>query len=497
MSLPPEAADPAEILAELSSFRSDDAPVAGGRVLAYVYDSGIADLHDVANRALTMYSAVNGLDPTVFPSVTRIENDLVGWGLDLLDGPADGQGLVTSGGTESCMLAVKAAREHWRHRVGPERASRVKPVMIMPVTAHSAFVKGAYYFDVELHTLPVDPETFKVRVEDVTAALDQHLDRVALVVVSAPSYAHGVVDPVAEVAALGLERGVPVHTDACIGGWTLPYLARLGVAVTPFDLSVPGVCSISVDLHKYGYAPKGTSLLLFKDADYRLGTFFTYSSWPGYPVVNTTMQSTKSAGPPAAAWAVLRRIGDAGFERLVGEAWQATGAIVTAVEEIPGLRVLGTPEATLVAIAADGGPNEGGTDPFVLADRMTARGWFIQAQPGVFGMPRNAHLTVQATTLANLQELLDALRAAAAEAAQLPWAEPDPGLIEIAGSLDPATLDLPAVTELLAFAGLDSADGPALPAESAGIQALLEALPTDLRNRLLAGFFSDIFTANR
>jgi hypothetical protein len=140
------------------------------------------------------------------------------------------------------------------------------------------------------------------------------------VVVSAPSYAHGVVDPVAEVAALGLERGVPVHTDACIGGWTLPYLARLGVPVPPFDLSVPGVCSISVDLHKYGYAPKGTSLLLFKDADYRLGTFFTYSSWPGYPVVNTTMQSTKSAGPPAAAWAVLRRIGDAGFERLVGDA---------------------------------------------------------------------------------------------------------------------------------------------------------------------------------
>ena len=119
MSLPADAADPSEILAELDSFRSGDAPVHGGRVLAYVYDSGISDLHEVANRALTMYSAVNGLDPTVFPSVTRIENDLVGWGLDLLGGPPEGQGLVTSGGTESCMLAVKAAREHWRQRVGP------------------------------------------------------------------------------------------------------------------------------------------------------------------------------------------------------------------------------------------------------------------------------------------------------------------------------------------------------------------------------------------
>ena len=497
MSLPREAADRSTIMAELASFRADDPPVHGGRVLAYVYDSGVADLPEVATEALSMYAEVNGLDPTVFPSVATIENDLVGWGLDLLGGGPEAAGLVTSGGTESCLLAVKAGREHWRAKVGPERAAQVKPVLILPVTAHSAFIKGAKYFDLEVMSLPVDPDTFQVRVEDVAAALDIALDRAALVVVSSPSYAHGVVDPIAEVAALGLERGVPVHSDACIGGWTLPYMARIGAEVAPFDLSVPGVRSVSVDLHKYGYAPKGTSLLLFSDAEYRLNTFFTYSSWPGYPVVNTTMQSTKSAGPAAAAWAVLRRIGDAGFEQLVESAWLATQEIATGASEIAGLRVLGTPAATLIALAADGGPEEGGVDPFVLADRMRGRGWFIQPQPAIGDLPRTAHLTVQAVNRANAAEFLDALRESAAEAAGMPWAQPDAGLVEVAGQLDVDSLDLPTVLNLLKFAGLDVSEGPSLPEESAGIQALLESLPVDVRNRLLAGFFSAIFTANR
>lgn len=497
MSLPREPASGDEVLAELAEFRADDPSVHGGRVLAYVYDAGIPGLDAVANEALTMYAAVNALDPTVFPSVAKIENDLVGWGLDLLGGGPDAAGIVTSGGTESCMLAVKAGREHWRHRVGEDRAASERPVLVIPITAHSAFVKGAYYFDLELRTLPVDPETYRVRAADVEAALDELGDRVALVVVSSPSYAHGVIDPVREVAALCAERGVPVHSDACIGGWTLPYLRQLGVDGPDFDLGVPGVRSLSVDLHKYAYAPKGSSLLLFSDPEYRLNAMFAYSEWPGYPVVNTTMQSTKSAGPPAAAWAVARRIGDDGFRRLVDETWQATRRIIEGVSGIAGLRVLGSPDATLVAVAADGDPESGGVDPFLLADAMGRRDWFVQPQPGVGDLPRNVHLTVQATTRSNVEQFLLDLAASADEVRGRPWSAPDPMLAEAAASLDPATLDLSTVTNLLAFAGLDAASGPSLPEDSAQIQALLESLPPALRDRLLTGYFSAIFTARR
>ena len=491
MSLPDTPATAAEITEELAATRTSDAPTTGGRVLAYVYDSGLADLEEVAGSALVSFSGVNGLDPTVFPSVAAIENDLVGWGLDLLGGPDDAVGLVTSGGTESCMLAVKTARQAWRRRTGEPTG---RPTVVLPITAHSAFIKGARYFDVDLRVLPVDPDTFQARPADVAQALLELGDRACLVVVSTPSYAHGVMDPVVEIAAVAEPLGVPVHVDACIGGWVLPFMTQLGYDVPDFDLRVPGVRSLSVDLHKYAYAPKGSSLLLFSDADYRMSAFFAYSDWPGYPVVNTTMQSTKSAGPMAAAWAVARRIGADGYRDLVRSAREATEQIAAAVAGIEGLRVVGEPASTLIALASDG---DDGVDPFVLADRMKARGWFIQAQPGVGGMPRTAHLTVQATTLANVSEFLEALTAAAAETRALPPAQADAQLMAAAEQIDPAALDLPTLSALLTFAGLDPSGTPTLPDEAAGIQALIEALPTGLRDAMLAGYFSAIFQPHR
>jgi glutamate/tyrosine decarboxylase-like PLP-dependent enzyme len=490
MALPPEGSTAATVLAALDALRQDDAPVHGGRVLAYVYDSGVDGLDVAARTALAAFGEVNALDPTVFPSVGRIENDLVGWGLDLLGGPGGACGVVTSGGTESCLVAVLAAREDWRARGGIG-----EPTLVMAVTAHAAFAKAAHLFGLRLHIVPVDPVTMRVRIEDVEAALDEIGSAAALVVVSAPSYAHGVVDPVREVAAAAAARGIPCHSDACIGGVVLPYLRRAGRDVPEFDLSVPGVRSLSVDLHKYGYAPKGVSLLLFSDAEYRQGAFFTYSQWPGYPVVNTTLQSTKSAGPMAAAWTVARILGDDGYAAAARDAVAATDRIVSAVEGIDGLRVLGVPDATLVALATDG--DAGSVDPFRLADRMRARGWFIQPQPASGDLPRNVHLTVQPSSLGTVEEFVTALEGAADECRGLPPAAADPGLLAAAAELDVDTLDLPAVAGLLEFAGLASGGQPGLPEESADVQALLEALPRDLRDKLLAGFFSLLFTANR
>jgi glutamate/tyrosine decarboxylase-like PLP-dependent enzyme len=336
-----------------------------------------------------------------------------------------------------------------------------------------------------------------VRPADIAAALVDLGPRVCLVVASAPSYAHGVLDPVVAIAEVARAAGVPVHVDACIGGWVLPFMAQLGEAVPPFDLSVPGVRSLSVDLHKYAYAPKGSSLLLFSDQEYRLGTYFAFSEWPGYPVVNTTLQSTKSAGPMAAAWAVARRIGADGYRQLVAQARSATLAIADAVDSIPGLRVLASPSSTLLALAADprdGGAASGaGVDPFVLVDRMRQRGWIIQAQPAFAGLPRSAHLTVQATTATMLDEFLRALREAAAEARDLPSASVDAQLQAAAESVDVAALDLDTIRNLTRFAGLNAGGQPWLPEEAAGVQALIEGLPPQLRDAMLAGYFATIF----
>ncbi len=242
MSHPSSPAD--EVLARLEALRADDVPVTGGRTLAYVYDSGLPEADRAGREAVAAHAGSNGLDPTAFPSLLAMENELVGLTADLLDAPATTVGTVTSGGTESVLLAVQAARD-----AHPEVE---RPRMVLPVTAHAAFHKAAHYFGVEPVVVGVDDE-FRARPRATAAALDE---RTVLVVASAPSYAHGVVDPVPGIAAAAAARGIRCHVDACIGGWVLPYAERLGRPVTPWTFAVEGVTSISVDLHKYAYAPR-------------------------------------------------------------------------------------------------------------------------------------------------------------------------------------------------------------------------------------------------
>ena len=263
-----------DALTRLQAMQGADLPVDGGRTLAYVYASGLPDVDRIGRTAVARYAGSNGLDPTAFPSLLTMENDLVGFGCDLLDAPADAVGTVTSGGTESVLLAVQAARD--------ARPDVTSPRRVLPSTAHAAFAKAAHYFGVEAVVVPVGPD-FRADPAATAAAVDADRDRTVLVVASAPSYAHGVVDPVTELAALAAARGLRCHVDACIGGWVLPYAARLGRPVPLWTFAVEGVTSISVDLHKYAYAPKGTSILLHRTpalrrprADHR--TWWTASS---------------------------------------------------------------------------------------------------------------------------------------------------------------------------------------------------------------------------
>lgn len=509
-----------EILAELTALRANDLPTRGGRTLAYVYEAGIDGLDDLAARAYGVFATVNGLDMTAFPSVVRLENDIVRFAAELLGGDARTQGSFTGSGTESIMLAVKAARD--RHRAaasssgssasggtaadgagatsadGAADRAPARPRLIMPVTAHAAFHKAARYLGMELVTLPVDPDTFRPDPAAYAAEIDE---RTALVVASAPSYAHGVIDPVGEIAAVAAEAGVPCHVDACVGGWLLPYLRRLGEDVPAFDLSVPGVTSISADMHKYGYADKGASLVLYRDAELRRHQYFACAAWPGYPVVNPTVQGSKPAGLLASAWAVLRRLGHEGYLELAGRTRDATAAVRAGIEtDIPELRVLGEPCAGLLALA--------GTDVDVLhvADEMRARGWFVQAQLSYAGLPPNLHLTITPATLAVVPDLLAALRASVDAARALPPTTVAPELADLARSLRPDELTAEDIEQIFAVVGLGSGPdgagrdgrgggggGGALPDRMAPVLALLDVMPPPLKERLLIEFVGRMY----
>jgi glutamate/tyrosine decarboxylase-like PLP-dependent enzyme len=466
-----------EVRRRLEELRAHDLPTHGGRTLAYVYDSGLADVDALGREALGMFASSNGLDPTAFPSLLRMENDLVGWAARLLDGP-EAVGAVTSGGTESVLLAVLAARDAW-----PDVE---RPQMVLPTTAHAAFHKAAHYFGVEPVLVDVDPSTFRADPVATEAALS---DRTILVVASAPSYAHGVVDPVPELAALASEAGARCHVDACIGGWVLPYLTAVDRACVPaWTFAVPGVTSMSVDLHKYAYTPKGVSLILHRTPELRRPHYFASANWPGYTMLNSTMQSTKSGGPLAAAWAVTTAIGESGYVTLARQARSGAVALASAIgldwdQGLEHLRVVVEPDSTLVAVECDDA-----CDVFTVADEMLDRGWFVQPQMAYRSMPATLHLTVSAATEPSVAQfvadLADAVRAAVAAGP----VHVDAGLAEAAATLEPDTLDDAAFDGLLRLAGLAGAEGPALPERMAPVNALLDAAPPAVREALLVAF---------
>ncbi len=461
---------PDEILAELRARAAGDLPTHGGRTLAYVYDSGIAEADEVAKQALAMYASTNGLDPTAFPSLLSMEADLVAFARSILHAGHDVVGTVTSGGTESILLAVQSARD----------ASGVdRPAMVVPTTIHAAFAKAAHYFGVEMVAVPVGPD-FRADVPAMTAAIDRLGDRCVLVAVSTPSYAHGVIDPVEQIAVVTRERGLRLHVDACIGGWVLPW----SDTAPAWDFAVEGVTSLSVDLHKYAYTPKGVSLLLHATPALRRSQYFAYADWPGYTMLNATMQSTKSGGPLAAAWAVVNLIGHTGYRDLVARTLDGTRALVDGIAGIDHLHVVATPDSSLVALGTDDA-----VDVFTISDLMLDRGWFVQPQMRFGDQPATLHLTICAATAASVPEFLTALTEATAEANAAGPVQIDPFLAEAAAGLDPDTLDDEAFDGLLALAGLAGAGGEvAIPDRLGPVNALVDVAPPRVREALMIAF---------
>ena len=466
----PERGVPAdELLAQIDELRAADQPTTGGRAWQYSYDPGRPEIKELAGRAFLAGLGANALDPTSFTSVMALENEVVGMTAGLLGAPPGATGTFTSGGTESIFLAVKAARE--------ARPEVDRPRLVAPASAHGAFHKAAHYLGIELVQTELDPATLEADVAAIESAID---DRTVLVVASAFGFGHGVVDPVERIAALAAERGVPCHVDACMGGLILPFLRELGEPIPSFDLGVPGVTSISADLHKYGYAPKGASVVVFAAADLRRGSYYACARWPGYTLVNTTVQSSRSGGPLAAAWAVMRHLGREGYLELARRTLEATRAVRAGIDAIPELRVLGAPQANVMAVAGD-------VDVFVVSDELRAEGWFLTPQLSYGDSPRNLNLIVDAGSADGAEGLVDALREAVGAARERGPIELDPALIEEVRGLDPATLDTAAFGALLERTGISIESGFAV------VNNLLDAASPAVREAVVLGFIGTLF----
>ena len=403
-SFPPTGSPVDEVVRELGSKKDGDVRWAEGRTFGLVFDGG-DEVREVAERAARLFLHENALNTSAFPSLGEIQSELCGWTAELLHGPAGTAGFLTSGGTESILCAVEAARE----RARSER-SVVDPEIVLAESAHAAFHKGAHLFGLRTRVVPVT-DAWTV---DLDAMADAIGPKTALVVASAPQYPQGVVDPVAEIAELAASVGASCHVDACMGGFVLPFAAIEDPDAwgsPPWDLAVEGVTTISADLHKLGYAPKGASVILHRSRQLRRYQTFDFDGWLGGRYVTPNLQGTRSGLPMAAAWAVVRHLGMDGYRRLVRSTIEAADRIRVGVRAVDGLTVPGDPRHHLLSITSDPSCGES-IDVFALGDAMAARGWHHDRQ----GPPDGLHLTVSAGNAPIVAEWLEDLAEAVIEA---------------------------------------------------------------------------------
>ncbi len=394
MAIPGSGLSRDEVLSQLDAMKAHDVRWRDGRAFTLAYNAG-DEVVALAEEAYRRFSTENALNTDAFPSLRRVQADVVGIVGSWLEAGEDGAGFMTTGGTESILMAVKAARERGRAERGV-----TSPNVVLPTSAHAAFEKGCAYFGLESRRIAVRDD-WRADPDAMADAVDENT---VLLVGSAPQYPQGVVDPITEIAAIAAERDVNCHVDACMGGVTLTYLARLGHDIPAWNFSVPGVTSISVDLHKFGYTAKGASVIMHRSKRLRSFQTFVTDNWLGGFYGSSGVLGTKSGGAMAAAWAVLHHLGDEGYLRLTAAARRACDQLADAIEATPELRLRARPEATLLSFGAS---DPDALDVFAVADALLRRGWYLDRQ----GPPPSLHCTVNAVHDGRIDAFVADLRA--------------------------------------------------------------------------------------
>ncbi|UPT64665.1 MAG: aspartate aminotransferase family protein [Hyphomonadaceae bacterium JAD_PAG50586_4] len=336
-----------------------DAKWRDGRTGLYIFNAG-PELEQVQKAAYAMFSAENGLGPAAFPSLAEMERQIVATGLKLLNAPEGAAGGMTSGGTESIFMAVKTARDHLRNKSGPKSGLNI----IIPSTAHPAFDKAAMIMDIEIRRIPV--RDLLADVSAMEAAIDANT---LMIVGSAPCFPFGLLDPIEALSEVALRRKVWLHVDACVGGYLAPFVRMNGTDLAPFDFAVPGVLSISGDLHKYGYASKGASTVFFRSKDLHEHMGLDAGPWPLGRMITPTLAGTRPGGAIASAWAVMQYLGVDGYRAKQKLVTDAREKIEAGVKKL-GFRVLGQPQLGIIAFTHDS------VNPMNVYVQMYKRGWF-------------------------------------------------------------------------------------------------------------------------
>jgi len=363
--LPRQGLSKEEILAETKSHHdAGELDWEGGAMSGGVYNSS-KELSLLMTEVYGLTAWTNPLHPDAFPGLRKMEAEIIRMACGLFHGSPSSCGVTTTGGTESIILACKAYRDMARQERGVEVGE-----MLVPVTAHAAFDKAAAMLGLRIRHVPVDEVTKKVKVDTMKRMIS---GRTIMLVGSAPQFPHGVIDNIQEIAALGLRYGIPVHVDACLGGFLIPFMEAAGFPLKPFDFRVPGVCSISADTHKYGFAPKGSSILMYTDKKYRDYQWMCFPDWPGGIYATPTIGGSRAGGIIAACWAALLFFGREGYVSTTREIVTTTRKIAESLRAIPGLYIVGSPDVSVIAFDSHD------FNIYGLSDKMKERGWALNA----------------------------------------------------------------------------------------------------------------------
>jgi glutamate/tyrosine decarboxylase-like PLP-dependent enzyme len=399
-----------EILETMDALRAqEEARWKNGFASGAVYN-GDQQHVEFVNRAYALHSQANPLHPDLWPSAAKFEAEIVSMTAHMQHGDQAGApvgsengvcGSVTSGGSESILLAMKTYRDWARSTKGI-----TEPEIVVPVSAHAAFHKAAQYFNLKLQLVPVD-EQFCVEVPAVEAAVNENT--IALVG-SACNFPYGTIDPIGELSDIARRRGVGLHVNSCLGGFFLPWAEKLGAPVAPFDFRLAGVTSISCDTHKYGYAPKGTSVVLYRGAALRRFQYFTTSDWPGGLYYSPTFSGSRPGGLSAACWAALVSFGEKGYLDAARRILDAVAVMKRGVMEVPELKLMGRPIGVFAFTSTSEGINV-----YQVLDQLSARGWSLtglQRPAGIHVSPtlRHAQPGVAERFVADLKEAIAFVR---------------------------------------------------------------------------------------
>lgn len=387
---PEKGTDSAWLLDEMKELKKKDVAWRKGKMFGYIYYPADKSAH-IIEEAYRLYTAENALNPSLFFSLRKFESETVQMMSDLLHAGPEAAGSLTTGGTESILMAVKTARDMARST----RPSVRHPELIVPASAHPAFDKAAHYLDIKIVHTPVRDDK-RADIEAIRKAISHNT---ILIVGSAPCFPHGVIDPLEEIGRLAVEHDVPFHVDACMGGMILPFAEKLGYPIPLFDFRIPGVTSISADIHKYGYSPKGASVVIYADREIRRHQFFAYTNWSGGLYGSATIMGTRGGGPIAAAWASLMYFGTDGYMSMAKEVMEASKKIQEKINSIDGLRVISNPDACVFAFTSDK------YDIFEIGDRLSARGWTLDR----IQFPGSLHMTLSYYNVKLADEFITAL----------------------------------------------------------------------------------------